>query len=101
MTVQRRYKNGIWYLKMYCSIAAKKKQNKIGGNSTTEWRGNRRDSIEGYKYLGISKLYKIMCDEMNKDVSEVYQKRITLLLKTRLNEENLFLALNIWAISLI
>ena len=72
MTVQRRYKNGIWYLKMYCSIAAKKKQNKMRGNSTTEWRGNRRDikrlDIKGYKYLGISKLYKIMCDEMNKDV---------------------------------
>ena len=57
---------------MYCSIAAKKKQNKMRGNSTTEWRGNRRDikrlDIKGYKYLGISKLYKIMCDEMNKDV---------------------------------
>ena len=31
----------IWYLKMCRSIAAKRKEKKMGKNSTTEWRGNR------------------------------------------------------------
>ena len=39
-----------------------------------------------------------MCDEMKRKVKEVYQKRITLLMKTHLNGKNLFPALNIWAI---
>ena len=42
-----------------------------------------------------------MCDEMERKVKEVYQKRIALLLNTRLNWKNLFLALNTWAISII
>ena len=44
-----------------------------------------------------------MCDEMERKVKEVYQKRIALLLNTHLNWKNLFLflALNTWAISVI
>ena len=38
---------------------------------------------------------------MKRKVKEVYQKRITLLIKTRLNGKNLFLALNTQAISVI
>ena len=34
-------------------------------------------------------------------MKEVYQKRITLLMKTHLNEKNIFLALNTWAMSVI
>ena len=30
----------VWYLKMRCSIAAKRTENKMGRNSTAEWRGN-------------------------------------------------------------
>ena len=47
----------------------------------------------GYKYLGVLELDK-MCEEMKRKVKEVYQKRITLLMQTRLNGKNLFLALN-------
>ena len=42
-----------------------------------------------------------MCDEIEKKVKEVYQKRITVLMKTHLNGKNLFLALNTWTISVI
>ena len=42
-----------------------------------------------------------MFDEMKRKIKEVYQKRITLLMKTHLNGKNLFLALNTWAISVI
>ena len=38
---------------------------------------------------------------MKRKVKEVYQKRITLLMKTHLNGKNLFLALNTWAITVI
>ena len=57
--------------------------------------------IGGYKYLGLLELDKIMCDEMKRKMKDVYQKRITLLIKTHLNWTNLFLALDTWAISVI
>ena len=46
----------------------------------------------GYKYLGVLELDKIMCDEMEKKVKEVYRKRVTLLMKTHLHGKNLFQA---------
>ena len=98
--MQRRYKNGIWYLKMCHSIAAKRKENKVGRNSTTDWRGNKWSRCWGYKYLGVLEIDK-MCDEMKRKVKEVYQKRVKLLMKTHLNGKNLFQALNTWAISVI
>ena len=70
----------------------------MGRNSTTEWRRNRGSRC---KYLGVLELEKIICDEMKRRVKEVYQKRVTLLMKTCLNRNNLFQALNTWAISVI
>ena len=57
--------------------------------------------VGGYKYLGVLELDKIMFEEMKRKVKEVYQTRITLLMKTHLNGKNLFLALNTWAITVI
>ena len=42
-----------------------------------------------------------MCDEIKRKVKEVYQKRITLLLKARFNGKYLFLSLSTSAISVI
>ena len=75
----------------------------------TRWEGIKLPNAEeigeagtgGYKYLGVLELDKIMCDEMKRKVKEVYQKRVTLLMKTHLNGKNLFEALNTWAISVI
>ena len=75
----------------------------------TRWEGIQLSNAEeireagvgGYKYLSVLELDKIMCDEMKRKMKEVYQKRITLLMKTHLNEKNLFLALNTWAITVI
>ena len=75
----------------------------------TRWEGIQLPNGEeigeagagGYKYLGVLELDKIMCDEMKRKVKEVYQKRVTLLMKTHLNGKNLFQALNTWAISVI
>ena len=55
--------------------------------------------VGGYKYLGVLERDITMCEEMIRKVKEVYQKRITLLIKTHLNVKILFLALNTWAIS--
>ena len=54
-----------------------------------------------YKYLGVLELYEIIREEMKSKMKEVYQNRIRLLKKTHLNGENLFLAINTWAISVI
>ena len=42
-----------------------------------------------------------MCDEMKRKVKQVYQKRVTLLIKTHFNGKNMFQALNSWAIYVI
>ena len=55
----------------------------------------------GDKYLGVLEVDKIMCDRMKWKVRDVYQKRITLLMKTHVNGNNLFLSLNTWDIFLI
>ena len=73
----------------------------------TRWEGIQLPNGEeigeagagGYRYLGVLELHKIMYDEMKRKVKEVYQKRVTLLMKTHLNGKNLFQALNTWAIS--
>ena len=67
----------------------------MGRNSTTECRKN----IWRYKYLAVLERDITMCEEMIRNVKEVYQKRITLSIKTHLNVKILFLALNTWAIS--
>ena len=72
----------------------------------TRWEGIQLPNGEklgeagaaGYRYLGVLELDKIMCDEMKRNVKEVYEKRIKLLMKTHLNGKNLFHASNTWAI---
>ena len=83
---------------MCCSIAAKRKENKMEGIQLPNGQEIGEAGVGGYKYLGFLELDKIMCDEMKGKVKEVYQKRITLLMKTHLNGKNLFLALNTGAI---
>ena len=65
----------------------------LQGGKKTRWEGIQLPNEEeiglagfgGYKYLGVLELDKIMRDEMKRKVEEVYQKRITLLMKTDLN----------------
>ena len=86
-----------------CAVLSPQKEKK------TRWEGIQLPNGEeigeagagGYKYLGVLELDKIMCDEMKRKVKEVYQKRVTPLMKTHLNGKNLFQALNTWAISVI
>ena len=56
---------------------------------------------EGYKYLGVLELDTILCNEMKTKVKETYLKRLRLLLKSRLNGRNLFLAINSWAVAVV
>ena len=68
----------------------------------TRWEGLQLPNGEkigeagaaGYKYLGVLELDKIMHDEMKRKVKDVYQTRVTLLMKSHLNGKNLFQALN-------
>ena len=77
---------------MCLNIAAKWKENKIEGIQRPNGEEIGEADVGGDKYLGVSELDKIMCDEVKRKVKEVYQKRITLLMKTHLNVKNLFLA---------
>ena len=54
----------------------------------------------GYKYLGILELDEILNNEMNSKVKTSYFKRLKLLLKSKLNSKNLFLAINSWFVAL-
>ena len=52
-------------------------------------------------YLGILELDEILNNEMKLKVKTSYFKRLKLLLKSKLNSKNLFLAINSWAVALI
>ena len=56
---------------------------------------------DGYKYLGILELDRILQQEMKSKTRAAYFKRLKLLLKSKLNSRNLFLAINSWAVALI
>ena len=56
---------------------------------------------DGYKYLGVLELDTILCKEMKIKVKKVYLKRLKLLLKSKLNGRNLFLAINSWAVAVV
>ena len=56
---------------------------------------------EGYKYLGILEFDNILTEEMKKKIQETYFKRMKLLLKSKLNSRNLFLAINSWAVAVV
>ena len=56
---------------------------------------------EGYKYLGVLEIDTIMCSEMKAKVKDVYLRRLRLLLKSKLNGRNLFLAITSWAVEVI
>ena len=60
-----------------------------------------KQMLEDTNIFGVLELDKIMCDEMKRKVKEMYQERITLVMKTHLNEKNIFLALDTWAMYLI
>ena len=56
---------------------------------------------QGYKYLGVLEVDKVLCKEMKKKVEETYIRRVSLLIKSKLNGRNLVLALNSWAVAVI
>ena len=76
-------------IKMECGIS-KFAVISLSREKKTRWEGIQLPNGEeigkgdagGYKYLGFLQLNKKMCDEIKRKVKDVYQKRITLLMKT-------------------
>ena len=56
---------------------------------------------KGYKYLGILELDKIMEERMKDKFINEYYRRLTLVLKSKLNGRNKFQAINTWAVALL
>lgn len=56
---------------------------------------------ETYKYLGFQQNIKIKHTDVKKQLREAYKKRLSAILKTRLNSRNLFKAINTYAIPLL
>ena len=56
---------------------------------------------EGYKYLGILELDEIMEERMKDKFINEYYRRLTLVLKSKLNGRNKFQAINTWAVALL
>ena len=55
----------------------------------------------GYKYLGILELDKIMEGEMKRKFVKEYGRRLRLVLKSKLNGRNKIMAMNTWAVALL
>ena len=51
--------------------------------------------------VGMLEIDGIMCEKIKRKVTEVYKKRIKLLMKSHLNEKNVFLSVITWAVPLI
>ena len=49
---------------------------------------------EGYSYLGIVELHKIKENEMKEKTMKEYQRRVRLVLKSKLNRKNKIIAMN-------
>ncbi|CAB4021725.1 Hypothetical predicted protein [Paramuricea clavata] len=56
---------------------------------------------DGYKYLGILELDKIMEGEMKRKFVKEYGRRLKLVLKSKLNGRNKIMAMNTWAVALL
>lgn len=56
---------------------------------------------DSYKYLGVQQALDIQTSEMKKIYKQRLIKRITILLKSKLNARSLFTAINIWAMPTI
>ncbi|CAB4035993.1 Hypothetical predicted protein [Paramuricea clavata] len=56
---------------------------------------------DGYKYLGILELDKIMEGEMKRKFVKEYGRRLRLVLKSKLNGRNKIMAMNTWAVALL
>jgi hypothetical protein len=55
----------------------------------------------GYKYLGVLELDVILDKQMKDNIKSEYNKRLRLLLKSKLNSRNLFTAINAWAVAVV
>ena len=55
----------------------------------------------GYKYLGVLQLDRVMCDAMKEKVGTEYKRRVKKVLKSKLNGGNMIAAINTWAVPLI
>ena len=55
----------------------------------------------GYKYLGVLQLDKVMCDAMKEKVGTEYRRRVKKVLKSKLNGGNMIAAINTSAVPLI
>jgi len=58
------------------------------------------EESEHYKYLGVLEADDIKHEKMKVNIEEEYIRRLTKLLKSKLNSGNLFRAINTWAVSL-
>ena len=58
------------------------------------------EESEEYKYLGVLEADDIKHEKMKDKIKEEYIRRLTKLLKSKLNSGNLFQAINTWAVSL-
>ena len=56
---------------------------------------------EGYKYLEMLEIDKVMEEEMKGRTRDEYFRRLRLILKSKLNERNKIAGINTWAVSLL
>ena len=56
---------------------------------------------ESYKYLGVLEAREVMVNEMKDKVRKENHRRVRKVLETKLNSENVFKAINCWAVSVV
>ena len=82
-------------------ILKKEKLVKFDGIHLSNQEITKEVDENGYTYLGILELDKIKDHEMKNKVTAEYKRRLSLILKSKLNGKNKIQAINSWAVALL
>ena len=94
------HQNGVWVTKVWVLIM---KKEKVVSEEISMPGGKMMKNIEegGYKYLGILEVDGVKHAEIKDQKKKEYLRRVRNILKSKLNEGNIILAINLRAVSIV
>ena len=83
-----------------CGVSAMKRGKEVKYDEIELENGEEKGQIEeeGYKYLGILEKGDIYQEAMKENIRKEYFKRLSAIMKSKLNAKHLFQAINAWVV---
>ena len=86
---------------MWNTVMKKRKIVKCNGIQIPDGEAIKSIEADGYKYLGVLGLDKFMEAQMKSKFVKEYERRLRLVLKSKLSGRNKIMAMNTWAVALL